>query len=332
MLNDIIQALLDENTPFPPKYLHRLSDLESEELSLFENSWQKIPEKKRYTLLEDLETLAEADTLLYFEAISRIAIHDPSPRVRFLAIRSLSLYDISTDLIPILIDILNNDVDKEVRAIAAQTLGEFVYLGEIDSISPSRQKEVESHLIQATKKVEASLVKRRAIEALGYSSNEEVIDIIQTAYDIGELEWTVSALSAMGHSYNKRWNPYIIEHISNPNDDIRFEAIRAAGELEIKETVPVLLESLEDSSNEIRSASIWALSQIGGEGIFETLNNLLDNAEDDEEINFLEMALDNLSFNEDFKLFELLEIPELDYQEFHEETYDEPNEINEESP
>ena len=59
----------------------------------------------------------------------------------------------------------------------------------------------------------------------------------------------------------------------------------------------------------MRSASIWSLSQIGGEGARQSLEWLLDQAEDYGEINLLEAALDNLAFTEDIELHSLFNFP-----------------------
>ena len=53
---------------------------------------------------------------------------------------------------------------------------------------------------------------------------------------------------------------------------------------------------------------IWALSQIGGEGIEEKFEQLLAKTDDDEEANLLEEALDMLNFTNDVVDFELMEV------------------------
>jgi hypothetical protein len=63
----------------------------------------------------------------------------------------------------------------------------------------------------------------------------------------------------------------------------------------------------EEEDADILSAIIWSLSQIGGEDVRTYLENLLDVIEDDDEqIAFLEEALDNLAFTEDLDRFDLL--------------------------
>jgi hypothetical protein len=63
----------------------------------------------------------------------------------------------------------------------------------------------------------------------------------------------------------------------------------------------------EEEDDSILSSVIWSLSQIGGEDVRTYLENLLDVIEDDDEqIAFLEEALDNLAFTEDLDRFELM--------------------------
>jgi len=64
------------------------------------------------------------------------------------------------------------------------------------------------------------------------------------------------------------------------------------------EEVPLRLLEDEDD-DEVSGAAIWSLSQIGGEDVRTYLENLLDQSEDEEQTEFLEEALDNLSFTED---------------------------------
>jgi hypothetical protein len=66
----------------------------------------------------------------------------------------------------------------------------------------------------------------------------------------------------------------------------------------------------EEEDADILSAVIWSLSQIGGEDVRTYLESLLDQLddEDEEQIAFLEEALDNLSFTEDLDRFDLLAV------------------------
>ena len=91
------------------------------------------------------------------------------------------------------------------------------------------------------------------------------------------------------------------------DDRIRKAAVEAAGLLSVPSARPILLKMLGEEENDtILSAAIWSLSQIGGEDVRTYLENLLDQIEDDDQIAFLEEALDNLAFTEDLDRFDLL--------------------------
>lgn len=122
----------------------------------------------------------------------------------------------------------------------------------------------------------------------------------------------------MGRSSDERWKKQVLSQLRAPNEDIRSEAIHAAGELELASARPILLDLLEDEEDlELRRELTWALSKIGGEGVRERLEELLDAETDDEEAEFIEEALDNLFFTEDMSKFDMLSVdPD---QDLHEE-------------
>jgi len=105
---------------------------------------------------------------------------------------------------------------------------------------------------------------------------------------------------------------------------LRRQAARAAGELELSEAIPQLIELLDDPDDESRLASIWSLSQIGGEGVREILEKMWDAADNDRDFDFLESALDNLTFTEEVQLIPLFDFPETDVDNLDEfDLYDE---------
>ena len=73
-----------------------------------------------------------------------------------------------------------------------------------------------------------------------------------------------------------------------------------------------MLQMLEDEEedDDVVSAAIWSLSQIGGEDARVYLLNLLEQTEDEETIEFLEDAIENLDFNEELNHFDLLSLNE----------------------
>ncbi len=318
----VLDALLDENTPFNPRYLYRFSDLTTEDLSALEDVWPKVPVWRRQAMMEDIEELGESDMLLSFEAFGRFTLKDSDPKVRQFAVRSLWDYEAS-DLVPVFINMMENDNDTDVRAAAASALGRYVYLGELEEIPEKIYHRVEDRLLQTCRGSEAVLIRRRALEALGFSSRNEVSTLIENAYASGDTDWMASALFAMGRSANDRWAPMVLDMLESLHPAIRLEAARAAGELEISTSVPRLVELLNDSDDDVRLAAIWSLSQVGGEGVRELLEKMYEDTVDDTEAELLESALDNLSFTEDLQLYSILDLPDMDgYQDVPEEDVD----------
>jgi HEAT repeat protein len=314
----VLDAMLDEDTPLNPRYLYLFSDLTTGDLSKLEAIWPKAPIWRRQAMMEDIEELGESDLLLSFEAFGRFALKDSDPKVRQFAVRSLWDYE-SSDLVPILINMMENDSDTNVQAAAASALGRYVYLGELEELPENVFHHVEDRLLLTCRGSEAVLIRRRALEALGFSSRDEVSALIENAYASGDTDWMASALFAMGRSANERWSPMVLAMLESLHPAIRLEAARAAGELEISAAVPRLVELLNDD-DDARLAAIWSLSQIGGEGVRDLLEKMYEDIEDDTETELLESALDNLSFTEDLQLYTILDLPEMDgYQEAPEE-------------
>jgi HEAT repeat protein len=305
----VIDALLDDSTPFSPRYLNRLSDIEPDDKSSLEQTWSKISLRRREALLEDMEEIQLTDTVLSFEEVGRIALNDKDPRVRKRAIQILREYEL-VDLLPTFVHMSENDPDADVRAASAAALATYVYMGEVEDISPKKLKQVEECLLRLASSKDTKLVQRRALEALGFSSLKEVPPLIERAYASTDVEWVVTALFAMGRSANSRWNQQVLNMLTHQHPLVRAEAASAAGELEIKAAVSKLLELLEDVDLDVRMASIWSLSQIGGLGVRKALENILETTDDDEEANQIDKALENLDFTEEMQDLALLEIPE----------------------
>ncbi len=302
--NQVLTALLDNSRPFPARFLHAFSDISDEDLNSLKNLWPRVETGRRTTLLADLETLQEADTLLNFDDFSRFALSDENEGVRANAIRLLWESE-DSHLVPVLIHMLQHDPSDSVRTVAATTLGKFVYLGELDEIPRNLLAEIEDILLTSLKSSASKEIQRKALESLGYSGRGEVKEFIQKAFEEKDSRWISSALFAMGRSADRCWEQQVSEMIDHHDDEIRAEAVRAAGELELISLRNDLIQKATDDDEiwDVRMAAIWSLSQLGGEDARETLEDLLEKVEDDEEADILEEALDNLSFTDDQHTF-----------------------------
>jgi HEAT repeat protein len=272
--------------------------------------------QRRRGLLEDMENLSEADTLLYFDKVAKMAMEDTDPIARATAIRLL-WQSSDENSIPKYLSILENDPETMVRAAAATALGPFVYYGELDEIDEKLYERIVKILIQTHLNAEDKLVRRRALEALGYASHPDIPVFIQQAFEKNDEEWLQTALFAMGRSYDTRWKESIIMMLDHPNPMVSYEAIRAAGELELTEAKEPLIAFLEaeHGDEDLDDAAIWALTKIGGDEVRQLIEIRLEHADDAEEIQFLEEALQNLAFTEQMNSFERMNFEDLDFEE-----------------
>jgi HEAT repeat protein len=304
---NLIQILQDPDQPFPPEYLHVFSDITAADLAEVEKAWPQVPVLRKINLLQDLEAMMEVDTLLSCDDFARFALQDDNPDVRAHAINLLWESE-DPRLTHIFGDILTKDSNQIVRANAAAALGKFVLLGELEEISQRFFNRTVELLLKHYDSEAHDEVKQEILRSLSYCGRKEVNSLIKEAYENGKKAWKVAALEAMGRSADERWKDHVLDNLTNSDADLQYEAIRAAGELELKGARDTLLRILaeEVGNNDVYYQTIWALSKIGGDTVRETLQELLDNTNDEEEIEVLEMALDNLEFTEenpDLKLF-----------------------------
>ena len=323
----VLDSLLAPGKDFPRRYLQQFSDMGTLELQTFQEVWPRVNLNRKLSLIEGLISLADKDTLVNFDDFARSILDDPDANVRIHALRLLDECD-DMKLVPTYLDMLKNDPDANVRAEAANALNLFVDLGELDEIDEEVYEEIQAALLESAKSADETRIRRRALESLGWSSNPEVVALIESSFEQENMDWKVSAMIAMGRSADDRWEDRVLRSMLDDNDKLRKAAVQSAGMLAFKSARLPLLRMLEEEDDDaVMSAAIWSLSQVGGEDVKIVLETLLDQSEDDELIGFLEEALDNLAFTEDLDRFELLAIDPDDLEDL--ETVDELDALDE---
>jgi len=305
---DKVLSELAEGAPLSRLSLQEFSDLDPASLLSVMQAWPRIPAKQKYVLLDGLHELADENTIVSFDDLGRTLLTDADGQVRLRAIR---LLDESEDpkLAAPLLKILADDDDAETRRAAASALGRFVELGELEQIPAAVHREVENALLEKVNGDDLVVIRRSALESLGYSSRPEVSTLIQSSIRRESPDWQASALVAMGASSDERWEEQVLSRLLDVNAAVRLAAVEAAGELRLASARRLLFEVLEEEDEgEISSAAIWSLSQIGGEDVRLYIQNLLDLAEDEEDVQFLEDALENLEFSDELSRFDLLAV------------------------
>lgn len=296
-LDELFSLLMDEEHLLPIEELSALSDLDTLQLDRFSSCWQSLSPLRRRTLLATLGQHADEHIELLFDSINRLGLDDPDPNVRKIAI--CNLWESTDPSLPAaFLAIFKEDSSLEVRAAAADALGRFVLLAELDDDSLTESDQIVDDLLEAIRAGASPELHRDCVKSLGFSSRDDAQAIIADAYLSGDEDLLQSALIAMGRSANPVWRPEILQELNHPSPRIRAEAARAAGELELHDASQPLVELLEDVSEEVIHISIWSLGQIGGDAARTALSEIQASALDPEAVKKADEALEHLAFLE----------------------------------
>ena len=260
----LLQQLSDASQLLSVAKLYALSNLERADLARVQAVWPTLLDERRRATIRHLVDIAEANFEVNFGPMFRLALGDPNPEVREAAIDGL-WEEQDPALIPVLLNILQHDPSEQVRAAGASALGRFVYWDEIEQVPHARVEPA----LKALREIiaapdEPPEVRRRAVEAIGFSSADDVPGIIRSAYASPDELMRVSAVYAMGNSADEQWIDAVTSEVEGQLPAMRYEAARAAGELEARTAVGALARLLDDPDREVQVMAVWALGQIGG--------------------------------------------------------------------
>ncbi len=257
--------------------LYNLSKMTQESLEIFKDAWPAVSTERRRAIMQELLEIAEINFEVDFDSLFILGMGDADAEVRATAIKSLWENE-SASLIAPLIHLLKTDEETIVREASAIALGKFIYLKELEELDWNEAALAEEALLEIIYRPTEDIdVQRRAVESIGFSGESNVAKIIENAYYSDNQKMRVSAIFAMGRNADVRWIPWIVTELDNPEAELRFEAIRACGELEAKDAVEKLIVLIaEDSDSEVQEMAIWALGRIGGQTARQALETYLE--------------------------------------------------------
>ncbi len=270
----LLKHLADESQPLSVAKLYALSNLERDDLARVQAAWPDLPDERRRAAMRHLADITETNFEVDFSPMFRLGLKDSDSAVREAAIDGLWEVE-DPALIAPLVKIMQDDASEAVRAMAAGTLGHFIYLDELEDIPHAQGTAALEALRKIIATPDDSLeVRRRAVEAIAYSSADDVPGIIRAAYASPDELMRVSAVYAMGSSADDQWIETVIAELEAQSPAMRYEAARAAGELEARNAVSTLARLLDDPDREVQEMTVWALGQVGGNQAHKLLRQL----------------------------------------------------------
>jgi HEAT repeat protein len=293
-----INEIANTEQPLQRRALTFLSDISIADAGTLRLAWPGVALDRRRAITRSLVELAEDNIDFNFSRFFQVAADDPDAEVRETSIEGL-WEDNSYTTLRMLIDRLRSDPEPRVRTAAALALARFTYLSEIGKLRDEWPAELRSILMETVaKEVGSTDVRRRAVEALSYLSNDaEVTDMLEQAY-AGGGKMKVSALLGMGRNMDQRWEPTLLQELKSEDPELRYEAARALGEHARNENVPALLPLLVDEDLEVRLGTIWALGQLGGQ-LAERALVALSESDENAVVEAAENALEELRYDND---------------------------------
>jgi HEAT repeat protein len=291
---------LSSQTVVPSTVVYGLSDLTLEEFRMIEPVWRDLPAVIKHRVLRALDEASEAMFELNYREIALRCLSDESSLVRSTSIELLWI-DESVETMRKLMELAKSDPDNSVRTGALESLGRFILLGEYGDIPADLAAQAQELTYRLhTDAAQSVEIRRRALEALANSSYSEVKHLIRAAYADGNHELKVGAIFAMGRTCNKMWRNLLMDELESVDNECLYEAIRACGQIQLRESVQRIGEFTISDDQEIQMMAIWSLGEIGGKRAYEILTNLEENADDDDAANAIDEALDAAGFSLSF--------------------------------
>ena len=276
-IEKIIADLVNIEQPLRNSRLVALSNLNLEELELWEQAWNSIEPKRQRQIMYRLVELAEDNLQLNFDGIFRNCLKDQDAEVRGKAVEGLWESE-DTSLINPFINLLEQDDSVNVQVAAATALGKFAMLAELNKLRSCYTSKICQTLLGViSDKNRAVEVRRRALEAVAPLNLPQVEKNIREAYQSHSRKLKSSAIYAMGKNCNRSWLPLLLRELSSADAEIRYEAAGACGELGEEEAAPYLIELVGDSDVDVQMAALQALGKIGGSEAKKYLQQCLNN-------------------------------------------------------
>ena len=159
------------------------------------------------------------------------------------------------------------DADTEVRASAAQSLGQLGDERAVAALSKALREDSDARVRRTAAWALGNIEDARAVPAL--------VHAVKNDQD-GEVRRT--AVWALGQIEDESAVPALTDLVRDRDVEMRRQAAWALGQIQAEAAVPALVTALRDSDAEVRSTAVWALGQIEAESAVEPLTGLLNDA------------------------------------------------------
>lgn len=267
----IIDTAASADVESPP--VKEFSDLDSKLARQIGLRWHEIPVDRRRALVRRMVTTDDEDLTSDYERALVIALGDSDRDVRSWA--SSGLWDNQlTSTCRALVDSLDTEPVASVRAQVVEALDSAAERAATDSLPSETRELIAAALTRAASQDTSRQVRQTALAALGYFTQVPETDtLIGAAYASGDDDEMVHAIRAMGRSGVSRWREQIEQALTNSDEDLRIEAVRAIA-CSGDQGFAAAMVQLAYEDELVREDAIDALGEIGGDTAVRALRDL----------------------------------------------------------
>ena len=294
LFENAVEELVRKQDELDERLIEGLSDASRSQARWFGAQIRGCSSAWRRDLVQRMVTMVERRFEMDFGTLFRACLDADDPEVRRLAIEGL-WEDTRPDLARRLVARLAGDKDVRVRTAAASALGRFVFMAECDELDAELSARIRQALENVIMEGGDVDLTRHALESVAYINDGKIRAMIEDAYEHESQRMRESAVFAMGRSADTYWSDTILLELRAPSPAMRYEAVRAAGEMMLRNAVSLVIELVDDSDAEVRIMAVWALGQIGGKQARTVIERLI-KSEDEAMVMAAEEALSELEF------------------------------------
>ncbi len=263
-IEEYLAELVDSSKPLAAAKLANLANLTYPDIALLKAKWPLVGQERRRQIASRLFDMYESNLELNFDNVFEVLLADPDVAVRANAVEALGESE-DYHLLSPLIRLLREDKDAALKTAVTKTLAGFAMLAALGKVPSAYSARLEQALAEVISNPSADAdLKRRAVEAISPILTPKVKQIIEESYRSPDVKVRASALFAMGRNCDKGWSQFVVAELNSTEPELRYEAARASGELEVKEAVPGLIVLLGDEDLQVQLSAITSLGEIGG--------------------------------------------------------------------
>ena len=273
--DDVLKMVREQPEKVFSRYARMLSDLNHERTEKLRSVLLEMSAPSRNIFFSGMHEAYPEYYEYNYAPIAEIGLDDPEGEIRAVCINTLSLED-SREIAARLLRAAEEDPSEIAQIAAIRVLGQYMFSSALEEQIPIPEERLHEALERLIENKKPS-IRREAVISYAISETKRVNEIIRGYLAGNDRDELIAALRAVGLSMNESFAKSVLELINHEDDDIRLEAIRAAGMLQLKEALPALyavLSRFDQITPDMLLTTVNAVAEIGDESSVDVLETL----------------------------------------------------------